>query len=382
MIRVMLIDDEEDALDLLEILLGQIGNVEIAGRYLNPLQAIEALGNAPVDAVFLDNQMPGMKGMQAARKIREVFPRMPIVFTTAYSEYAVEAFEIQSTDYLLKPFTVERLLNAVARIRQSLSESAIQARRSESLLPAVRCLGGFRIVLPGGTNKTLPWRTKKEKELCAYLIHHAGKAVHTASILEALWPGYDLSKAKTYLYTCLSYLRKSLSENRLPIQIRKSSQGFVADLDGLAVDSDEFEQLLSKALGEGETDDRVYDKMNRMYEGDYLEDCDFGWATARQLELKASFVRALRRGYESFRTQGNLALAADSLGKLLTLAPDSEKDGRELIRLHLKMGNRAEAHHVCRQLEQAVRVQLGTELEEETLRLFRETFDKPERQVR
>src|SRR5690348_4751314 len=103
MIRVMLVDDEDDALDLLEILLRQTGEVSVVGRYSDPVQAIEALTVTPVDAVFMDNEMPVMTGMEAARKIKKIQPHLPIVFTTAYSEYAVEAFEIQSIDYLLKP---------------------------------------------------------------------------------------------------------------------------------------------------------------------------------------------------------------------------------------------------------------------------------------
>lgn len=66
MIRVILIDDEADALNLLEILLKQVGDVEIAGTYLNPFQAIDALSETVVDAVFLDIQMPGMKGTEGA----------------------------------------------------------------------------------------------------------------------------------------------------------------------------------------------------------------------------------------------------------------------------------------------------------------------------
>ncbi|OCT16889.1 hypothetical protein A8709_00815 [Paenibacillus pectinilyticus] len=378
MIRVMLIDDEEDALDLLEILLEHIGDIKVVGRYMNPLQAIEALGNSTVDAVFLDNQMPGMKGTEAARKIRSMLPRMPIVFTTAYAEYAVEAFEIQSTDYLLKPFTIDRLQHTVTRIQQSLSESVIQARQSTSIIPTVYCLGGFHIGLPGDENKVLTWKTKKEKELCAFLIHYAGKSVNTASIIEALWPGYDLNKAKTYLYTCLSYLRKSLAEHQIPIHIRKADQGFVAVLDGLTVDLNEFEQLLSSIWAEAEMDEKAYDKMNQMYTGEYLEACDFSWANARQLEIKATYVRALRKCCGYFQSQGNRTLAVDSMQKLLSLAPDSELDGRELIRLHLEMGNRNEAYRACMHLEQAVRFQLGAGLEEETLRLFQQTKDMME----
>jgi Response regulator containing CheY-like receiver and SARP domains len=384
MIRVLLVDDEEDALDLLEILLGQIGDVKVVGRYINPIQAIEALGQSPVDAVFLDNQMPGMMGTEAARTIRQTMPQMPIVFTTAYAEYAVEAFEIQSTDYLLKPFTMDRLQNAVARIQQSLSQSAFQASLNEihPLVPVIQCLGGFHIQLPGNGNKMLSWKTQKEKELCAFLIHHEGKPASTALIIESIWPGYDLNKAKTYLYTCLSYLRRSLEENNIPIRIRKADQGFVAVWDGLPVDVTEFERLLKSALSEEEMDIRLYDKINLMYKGEYMEACDYRWAAARQMEIKTAYIRALREWGAQFRSQGNSALAVDSMQRLLTLAPDSELDGRELIKLHLEMGNRKEAHRVSLQLEQAVRFQLGAELEEETQRLFQQTTVKIERHAR
>ncbi|WP_168120421.1 response regulator [Paenibacillus sp. HB172176] len=385
MIRVMLIDDEEDALDLLSILLGQMGDVAVAGRYMNPIQALEELEatrDAPVDAVFLDIQMPGMKGMEAARRIRDMYPGMLIVFTTAYAEHAVEAFEIQSIDYLLKPFTLERLRISVDRVQQSRFVPAAQDRQSASSDPVVRSMGGFQIAMPGEANKSLIWKTRKEKELCAFLIHYEGEAVDTATIIEALWPGHDLSKAKTYLYTCLSYLRKSLAEHHIGIHIRKANQGFMAVLNERVVDAIALEQLLQDVFVEAEMDETAYDKIKRMYRGDYMEACDYGWAAERQLAIKASYARALRKWCDWFQGRNNLRLAMDSLQTLLSLVPESESDGRELIRLLLETGNRHEAHRVLQQLEQAVQIQLGAELEEETLRLIRHMQDMDERRVR
>ncbi|WP_434752901.1 response regulator [Paenibacillus amylolyticus] len=381
MIRVMLIDDEEAALDLLEILLGQIGNVEIVGRYLNPIQALDDLEKITVDAVFLDIQMPGMKGTQAARHIRTIFPEMPIVFTTAYAEFAVEAFEIESTDYLLKPFTTSRLQSTLARITKHMREPVNLQEHNKGSIPLVRCLGGFHIIWPGELNKEVVWKTKKERELCAFLIHHEGKRVNAPVIIEALWPGYDLVKAKSYLYTCLSYLRKSLVEQGVPIHISKGNQGFTAERNEMVVDVSSFENILNQILSEELLNERDYDQMNQMYTGDYMEACDFGWAAARQLEIKSQYVRALRRWHMHYRSQDQLSLAADSLQRVLMLVPDSEIDGRALIRVHLELGNRSEAHRVCVQLEQAVRVQMGTELEEETMLLLQQTMERSERSV-
>jgi two-component SAPR family response regulator len=370
MIRVLLVDDEEDALHLLEILLGQIGDVEVAGKSVSAVQAMELLSTTPVDAVFLDHQMPGMTGMEAARKIREFHPRLPIVFTTAYAEYAVEAFEVQSTDYLLKPIAMNRLQHAVSRIRQTVS--AVRARSDANERPFIRCLGGFSIGFPHADDRQLSWKTSKEKEICAFLIHHEGRPVETELIIESIWPGYDVRKAKTYFYTCLSYLRRSLQGHDIPIRVEKAGNGFAVKLDGAAADVTQFESMLDDILSSEEPDERLYDKINRLYKGEYMEGCDYSWALARQEAIRVKYARSLRCMARLFRKRGRTALEVDSLQRLLTIAPDSEADGRELIRLHLEAGNRNEALRVYRQLERDIRDSLGVALEEETLKLRRQ----------
>ena len=116
-LRVYLVDDEPLALKRLSRLLQVTGRVEIAGASTDPEAALAFLSAEPVDVVFLDIQMPGLNGFELLTRL----PSQPLViFTTAYDEYALRAFEVNSIDYLLKPVEpqqLERALNKIERLR-------------------------------------------------------------------------------------------------------------------------------------------------------------------------------------------------------------------------------------------------------------------------
>ena len=108
MLRAYVVDDERLAVDRLSRLLGATGRVEIVGASTDPEAALEALRARPadVDVLFLDIQMPGLTGFELLQRLE----RPPlVVFTTAYDQYALDAFEVSSIDYLLKPIEPARL---------------------------------------------------------------------------------------------------------------------------------------------------------------------------------------------------------------------------------------------------------------------------------
>ncbi|RAV21994.1 response regulator [Paenibacillus contaminans] len=366
MIRAMLIDDEEHALDLLEILLNEIGGITIVGRFMNPFDALERLEELQADAVFLDIEMPGMSGVEAARRIKAANSRTQLVFTTAYSEYALEAFEINAVDYLLKPATKKRLTETVSRLAvvETGGRSAdVQAGASVY----VQSLGGFQILTESGP---LPWKTSKVKELCAFLIHQEGKYIDAAVIIESLWPEADYKNARTYFYTCISFLRKSFQEYGVQANVNKNGGGYAIEAKGLVSDVAEISAIADMALTEEGLDVRRYDKLISLHKGEYLAGDDFGWAVWRREELNSKYILALRTASDRFMKSGKPMLAADSLHRILALSPDSERDGRELIKLYINEDKRNEAINVYRQLNEAVWLHLGVELEKETVRLY------------
>lgn len=117
MIKILLVDDEYLALNLLEEFAGRLPGLEVVGKAKTPAQALEILEKTPVDVLFLDIQMPVISGVNLLRSLQ----RPPVtIFTTAYSEHAVEAFDLNAVDYLLKPFSFERFLQAVNKAKEAM----------------------------------------------------------------------------------------------------------------------------------------------------------------------------------------------------------------------------------------------------------------------
>jgi len=117
--RTLIADDESPARERLKRLLADIEGVEIIGEAENGVQAVEMIEREKPDLVLLDIQMPGLDGFEVIEALAEP---PPVIFVTAYDEYAIRAFEVNALDYLLKPFSRERLEKAIRRAQEELVE--------------------------------------------------------------------------------------------------------------------------------------------------------------------------------------------------------------------------------------------------------------------
>lgn len=110
MITCIAIDDEPKALEVIERYCNKTSLVDLRATFREPVKAIEYLNSQKIDLIFLDINMPDISGMQL---VQTLSPRPMIIFTTAYSHYAVESYDLNALDYLLKPITFERFLAAI-----------------------------------------------------------------------------------------------------------------------------------------------------------------------------------------------------------------------------------------------------------------------------
>ncbi len=107
-----IVDDEPIAIEIIESYLQRLEGFSVSGRFTNPVKAFEALQRQPADLLFLDIQMPGLTGLEFLQSLRA---RPEVILTTAYREFALEGFELDVTDYLLKPVSFDRFLKAIGK---------------------------------------------------------------------------------------------------------------------------------------------------------------------------------------------------------------------------------------------------------------------------
>ena len=128
--RCVIIDDEPLAVDVIESYINQIGGMEIVAKCNNPLDAITILNKHQVDLIFLDIEMPNLTGLDLVRTVENI---TQFIFTTAYPQHALDGFELNATDYLVKPIPFQRFLKAVSRAKEKYElEHSIAAQSNTS----------------------------------------------------------------------------------------------------------------------------------------------------------------------------------------------------------------------------------------------------------
>lgn len=131
--KVLIVDDEQLARERLRHMLGAVPECEVVDEAASGSEALESAQKHPVDVVLMDIRMPGMDGLEAARHLSAMTEPPAVVFCTAYSDHALEAFEANAIDYLVKPVRRERLSAALAKARRLSPEALAETARDEGV---------------------------------------------------------------------------------------------------------------------------------------------------------------------------------------------------------------------------------------------------------
>jgi two-component system, LytTR family, response regulator len=128
MINCLIVDDEQHAIDILVHYVGQTPYLHLAGTTTNPIEALQIVGTQKIDLIFLDIQMPELSGLDLVKAING---KCKVILTTAYSEFAIEGFELEVVDYLLKPIRLPRFLSAVQKAMKAMNAPLSEAETND-----------------------------------------------------------------------------------------------------------------------------------------------------------------------------------------------------------------------------------------------------------
>ena len=128
-LKCLIVDDEPPAIRLLEKYVGRINFLELEATTTSSIQALSIIEQSKIDLVFLDIQMPELTGIQLSKIIKG---KTKIIFTTAYSQFALDSYDVNAVDYLLKPFEFERFYEAVLKVKNSYVEQVLELPKNTS----------------------------------------------------------------------------------------------------------------------------------------------------------------------------------------------------------------------------------------------------------
>lgn len=282
MIRIAAVDDESHVLERFERMVRDYKDVELCGLFETGEQLLAYLESNPLDAVFLDIEMPEMNGLELSAQILDRHEAIDIVFVTAFNQYAIEAFEVQAIDYILKPLTDTRLNKIMMRL---MKRNGVDQQQDK---PFVQCFGDFEVFLG---REALAWKNSKAKEILAFLVHKGGIPVNWEKIADAVWPEFNSEKAQTNFHATTYLLRKRLAEAGISRILESGRGNYRIVTDQVACDLYQLEALMISNNLKRKEDFALIEKLEHR---GYMEASGYAWAQPRAAELEALCRKVVR----------------------------------------------------------------------------------------
>ncbi|QMV42619.1 response regulator [Cohnella cholangitidis] len=334
--RVIIVEDEKPILDLMERLVGKHPLLTVVGAFTSAAAALEAYEELAPDAAFLDVEMPKMGGIELADKLKSKDERLQIVFTTAYPEYALEAFRVNAVDYVLKPVTPDAIERVAARLSKNYALTSVLRPVVEEGEPPVRCLGTFETRLPDGS--LMNWPTRKTEELFAYLLAYPNRLAGKWHLADLLWPELDEERALHNVHNTVYRLKKALREAGFSVELAHAGEGYDLRTPPIFSDLERFRDFMKGTSLINERNAVTGKKLLASSRGALFGNKDYVWSAGLEAEVRLQMVSLTRMLTVYFLGIGDETSTKETLCAYLAYAPLDEEMNAELLRLYSKGG--------------------------------------------
>ncbi|WP_264990087.1 DNA-binding response regulator [Lysinibacillus piscis] len=213
MLKAIIVDDEVLAIHLLESMLKTSNMINVLATFTNPKEALKCIDVLKPDILFLDIEMAEMTGIELASKIESLSHKMDVIFVTAYEHYALEAFDVQATDYILKPIDRNRLFKTIERLYKR-RNPAPSIQFSENVLPNEDAIiiNTLHFHIYSGKvsiDDTVLALSNKEFQILLFLAQNSEQAFPASELYQLIWDEESIGQTQS-LRVHISNLRKKL----------------------------------------------------------------------------------------------------------------------------------------------------------------------------
>jgi len=332
-IKTIIVDDEQPAIEEIEYLLSPYEQVKVVQRFKDPRAAMDFIAGEKPDLLFLDIDMPHMDGIELALKIQAMNTGVTIVFVTAHSQYALEAFQAYPLDYILKPVDEDRFRQTMNKVLERLGDRRKAAGEEQAV--RIHCFGPFEIITGAGKDKPVPLRSKKMKEIFAYLIQRFEKPVSRAELLERFFGGKKDKNAVNYLHVIIYNLRNLLEEHGVSRKQVLIDRDYSLSASPGCCDYIDFVRFMRSKENVNEHNAAYVETLIASYRGAYLEEEDYSWAREEREWLEGYYEELHLKLARYYQAAGLLKEAESTLERLTNFNILSEDGWQALLQLYL-----------------------------------------------
>lgn len=328
MYRVIIVEDEIFVLNYMNRMLKMFEEIQVTALFSSPEEVIQSSALPDADVAFLDIEMPYMSGIELARVLTEKQPDLLIVFTTAYSKYAVDAFGVEAIDYLLKPVNPRDILRVIKRLNKVkpqsgyLSDKGPKDKETKHIKPyKVRCFGRFEVMKE--VNEIIRWPTKKTEELFAYFLMHKDNYIDKWKLLDKFWPEMDEERGMHNLYNTVYRIKQTIKNLPESPNIEKAGDSYVLRAGPLFTDIDMLNLIDDKAFILQE--DTVIDARTLFlsYVTPLFGTRDYIWSFSMQENVAKIYKRVCKKLIHYYRERDDLEQAEEMIFHYVKQHPEN-----------------------------------------------------------
>jgi two-component SAPR family response regulator len=234
-VKVIAVDDDAINLEIFQVEAESLENVEIVGLFQSPKEALDFVSRTSVDIAVLDIEMPEINGIELGHRLKESSPDIALIYITGSKEYAFDAFQLEASAYLTKPYFQKDIENAVSRAIRLSGKETVQPEKPDIF---IRTFGRFEIFV---NDRPVEFSSSKAKEMLALIVDRKGGIVTTEEMITYLWEDRpDDDKSRNLCRKVIQRLHNQLEKQGIDNIIIRHNRGRSLDIGKVTCDYYEY----------------------------------------------------------------------------------------------------------------------------------------------